>query len=216
MRALLVLLLVGCSTPTVAPVPDASPVCGLDYLGDRTKDIDFTMSIVGEDAIDRPIKDGDDVPLVLPPQGGRVVFVGVRATNLDPCAVQLTGAIRDMSTKQVRVDSRTINLIPDGKGYGSSGSSSQSINAAVSSYSNIPVCPNQWASANVFDTQYELEVTLKDHDKRTMTKTLHVTPRCVEPSNVGKLECQCICQVNYVLGQLCVADGGLVTDASDQ
>ncbi len=201
-----------CASPSAPPpVPDAAPVCGVGVLGDRTRDIDFEFRVVGADAIDKSLKDGDDVQLVFPPQGGRVIFVGVRATNIDPCAVQLSGAIRDISTKQVRVDARTINLNPDGTGWGTSGTPSQSLIAAVSNYSNIPLCPNQWSATNVFDTQYELEVTLKEHNSngakaRALTKTIHVTPRCSEPG-LGA-ECRCICHANYQLGEVCNLDAG--------
>lgn len=216
MRSLLVTaLMIGfaCSVPTVTPDAAPPPACGLDYLGDRNKDVAFEFRVVGGDGVDMPLSNGDDAPLIFPPQGGRVVFVGVRAQNLDPCAVQLTGALRDLSTRQVRVDSRTVNLIPDGKGWGTSGTAGQSITAAVSNYSNIPLCPNQWSATNVFGTQYQLEVTLKDHDKKTITKTILVTPRCAEPGNAS--ECLCICKGGYVLGESCAMDGG-TKDAADQ
>jgi hypothetical protein len=203
------LLLLGCAPTPSPPAPDAAPVCGAAVLGDRSKDIDFEFRVVGADAIDKPLKDGDDVPLVFPPQGGRVVFVGVRATNIDPCAVQLSGAIRDVSTKQVRVDARTINLNPDGTGWGTSGTPSQSLIAAVSNYSNVPLCPNQWSATNVFDTPYELEVTLTEHHDantpaRKLTKTIKVTPRCSEPGQL-EVECRCICHGGYQLGEVCDA-----------
>jgi hypothetical protein len=203
--AFILVAVIGCTSPA-NPAPDAA-ICGVGYLGDPNKDIDFEFRLIGSDAIDVPIKDGGDVPLVFPPQGGRVIFVGVRATNIDPCAVQLTGAIRDTNTKQVRVDARTINLNPDGQGWGTSGVPAQSINAAISNYSNIPLCPNQWASNDIFDHDYQLEVTVKDRAKRTLTKTIHVTPRCVETGSMG-LECQCICKVNYTLGEICSTDAG--------
>jgi len=214
-RALILsLLLLECASPSSSPpAPDAAPVCGVGFLGDNGKPIDFEFRVVGGDAIDKPLKDGDDVQLVFPPQGGRVIFVGVRATNIDPCAVQLSGAIRDVSTKQVRVDARTINLNPDGTGWGTSGTTSQSLIAAVSNYSNIPLCPNQWSATNVFDTQYELEVTLKESNHgtlekaRSLTKTIHVTPRCSEPGQLAP-ECRCICHANYQLGEMCNLDGG--------
>lgn len=184
--------------------PDTS--CALPYLGDPSKDIELELRALGADGTDAPIQDGGDVALIFPPQGGRVIFAGVRATNLDPCAVQLSGAVRDLATQQVRVDARTVNLIPDATGWGTSGAASQSVQAAVSNYANVPLCPNEWSQTNVFDNTYGLEVTVTDKAKRKATKIIKVTPRCAEPTNAA--ECTCLCKAGYVLGENCMADGG--------
>ena len=133
------------------------------------------------------LSDGDSVPLILPPQGGRVIFVGVRATNVDGCGLQLTGALRDLATQQVRVDSRTVNLIDTGDGYGVSGTPSTAVSTAISDFSNIPVCPNEWSSTNVYGTAYGLEVTIKDREGRTLTKKIQVTPECGQPDNLRRV-----------------------------
>jgi len=101
--------------------------------------------VLGTNGVSTPVQSGGTVPLVTPPQGGRVIFLGVRATNVDPCAVKITGAIRDPATKQVRVDARTVNLSPSGDGYG------VSVDSSISSFANVPVCPNEWASTDAFD-----------------------------------------------------------------
>jgi hypothetical protein len=205
-------LLTGCpSDPTPTPTQDAAPPpvdadCPVGSLGDTSKPIDFAFRILHVDGTDAPLADGDDVPLIFPPQGGRVIFVGVRATNLDGCGVQLTGALRDPANQLVRVDSRTVNLIPTGDGWGASAPSSQTISSARDTYSNVPVCPNQWASTDVFDHPFALEVTVTDRAKRKLTKSIQVTPRCAEVDKMG--ECRCICKVGYILGESCTDDGG--------
>jgi hypothetical protein len=201
-------LLAACPASTHA-TPDAGPVptdggCGAGFLGDPSKDIDFEFRALHADGTDTPLADGGDLALIFPPQGGRVAFVGVRATNLDPCSVQLTGALRDEPTQQVRVDARTVNLLPSGDGWGTSAPASQSISAARDTYSNVPLCPNQWASSDVFDHEFQLEVTLLDRTKRTMTKSIKVTPRCAEPDRA--VECRCLCKLGYVLGEACGAE----------
>ena len=209
-----------CSSPTSPASPDAGPVvtdgggCGVGFLGDPSKDMVLEVRALHVDGTDQPLADHGDLALVFPPQGGRVAFVGVRATNVDPCGLQLTGALRDLATQQVRVDARTVNLIPSGDGWGTSAPPMQTISAARDAYSNVPLCPNQWASTDVFDHEFQLEVTVKDRLKRTSTTTIKVTPRCSEPGH--EVECRCICKVNYVLGEACGAEDSGIADAGTE
>ncbi len=135
-----------------------------------------------------------------------MIFVGVRVTNIDPCLMKLSGALRDLTTTpgQVRLDNRTVNLVPTGDGFGAS------LDVDISTFSNIPVCPNQWASADVFDQTFELEIRVDDKGGRTATKKVKVVPRC---SEIGKeAECFCICRKGYKLGEVCTP-GDAGTDA---
>lgn len=184
-----VVVLLGCSPSRDAP--DAAPSCSLPFIGDKSKPIELELTVL-EGGSARVLKDGVDVPLILPPQGGRVVFLGVRATNIDPCAVKLSGAIRDTATNQVRVDTRTVNL-RDGA----------SIDADISTFSNVPMCPNQWAGTDAFDQPFRVEVEVRDKSGRTANKQLTVTPRCNEAGK--EAECKCICKKGYVLGEPCAS-----------
>ncbi len=62
----------------------------------------------------------------------------------------------------------------------------------IASFANIPVCPNQWASTDVFGNLFDVSLTLQDHDGRMATKDLHVKPVCAEPEKLA--ECMCICK----------------------
>jgi hypothetical protein len=137
--------------------------------------------------------------MLLPPQGGRVIFAGVRATNVDGCGLQLTGALRDLTTGRVTLDSRTINLNSTGDGWGASATPTGPISAG--NFSNIPVCPNEWSASDLFGHAYGLEVTIVDRGKRELTKKIQIVPECGQPENLG--ECMCICMAGYVLGQAC-------------
>jgi hypothetical protein len=132
---------------------------------------------------------------MLPPQGGRVMFIGVRATNIGPCGVELTGTLRDLSSGQVRIDSRKTHLAPTGDGWGTS------VDTDISTFAMIPTCPNQWASTDVYGNTFELELSVLDKDGRTATKKLNVVPTCGEPADLA--ECQCQCKKGYTLGQAC-------------
>jgi hypothetical protein len=196
-------LVSGCPDGPADP-PDSSHACTLTFLGDKTKPPEIELTARGPDGIAVPVKDGDTVSMIFPPQGGRVMFAGVRATNIDPCAAMLTGALQDLSTMQLRLDARTINLLPTSGMSGWGGSDDDDI----STFSNVPLCPNQWSKTDIYGTTYELSVTVTDREKRTATKTAKVIPSCAEPSNLD--ECLCICQGGYVLGQHCdpVVDAG--------
>jgi hypothetical protein len=194
------LVAAACSAPPRPP--DGCPV---GFLGGAGGAPDFDIQVLQADDTVAIVKDGGAVPMLLPPQGGRVIFAGVRATNIDGCALQVTGVLRDLTTQRVTFESRTINLTSTGDGWGASAVSAASLSAAISSFSNIPVCPNQWSATDVYGHAYGLEVTIRDREKRELTKKIEVTPECGQPANLG--ECLCICRAGYVLGQAC-GDGG--------
>lgn len=197
-------LSLGCASPpdpTPDPMSDAGHGCSIPFLGDPSKDPEIELIALDAQGKSVPVKDGDAVAMVLPIQGGRVIFTGVRATNVDPCGVKIAGALRDLETKQARPDIRTVNLTPTVDGFGVSDPED------LSSFANVPVCPNQWSKTDLFGATYELSVTLVDRDKRTFTRAAKVRPACAEPDNFA--ECACICKGGYVLGEACDAsDGG--------
>jgi hypothetical protein len=194
------LALVACSAGGAPPVGGS-----VEYLGVEGGAPDFDLLVLEADDTIAPLADGASVPMIQPPQGGRVVFVGVRATNVDGHGLQLTGALRDLATQEVRVDSRTVNLVDTHDGYGASAAPGASAAAAIASFANVAVCPNQWSSTNLYGNVYGLEVTIQDREGRTVTKKIKVTPECGEPDNLA--ECLCICQAGYILGQSCVDAG---------
>jgi hypothetical protein len=216
------LVLAGCPAGDAAPgagagdagaeaAPDTGPAdCPAGYLGDPTKDIELEVRALRADGTDVPLNDGDDLAIVFPPQGGRVSFLGVRATNLNGCGVQVLGALRDLASRQVRVDGRTVNLLKEADGFGTTGQGTTTNiedSAAIGDYSNVPVCPNEWADVDVFDQPFEVEVQVKDRAKKTATKVIKVTPRCSEPG-AKQTACRCLCKHGYVLGESCGEDAG--------
>ncbi len=205
-----------CSDPTPSPPTPPPPTgeCGVPYLGDRNAPMELQVRALKADGTDVPLTDGSDLALIFPPQGGRVAFVGVRATNLDPCAVQLLGALRDPRSKQVRVDARTVNLQRAADGYGVTGTGNTDVTSdvAIAAYSNVPVCPNQWSDESVFDAEYELEVKVTDHAGKRGGATIRVIPRCAEPARAA--QCRCLCKKGYVLGEACGEDAGVLEGGS--
>lgn len=200
---LFALLLTGCPGGGPGGEPDAgtdagtdpSP-CDLAFLGDPSAPPRFTPTALGPDQTSAVLKEGSPVSLVAPPQGGRVVFIGVReATHLDPCGVSLLAAVRDPVSRQLRLDARTVNLTPAADGTGAS------LDVDISTFANVPVCPNQWSSESLFGHDYELTLTLKDRAARTVTRTLTIRPACDVPGE--EVVCRCLCKKDYKLGEAC-------------
>ena len=170
-----------------------------------SKPVDFDFIAVNASFETVPLADGGTISLIQPPQGGRVLFVGVRATNVDGCGLQLTGALRDEKTQQVRFDTRTINLIPTGDGWGVTGMIGANVSGLVSNFSNVPVCANSWSTSNVNGSDYGLEVTVTDRGGRKLEKTIHVTPVCDTPDDA--VDCACLCRADYDPTAQCPAPG---------
>jgi hypothetical protein len=146
------------------------------------------------------VHDGDRVPLVKPPQGGRVLFAGVRVRNIDGCSAHISGALHDPIGGANEPENRTLNLTKlDGGLVGS-------VDVDSSSYSNIPVCPNNWAKQDLYEKPFPLTVTVTDRKGRVASATFTVTPFCAEPAL--RDECLCICKQGYSTDVGC-ADGGV-------
>jgi hypothetical protein len=188
------LLVAACS-----PAPAASKRCTTGFLGDPSSPPDFDFLVVRADDSIAALNDYDSVPIMEPPQGNRVIFIGVRATGIDGCGLQLVGALRDETSHRVLLDSRTVNLAPTGDGWGVSGLPNAPVSAAIASFANIPICPwGTWSTTDLYGNEYLLEVTVTDRGRRSLTKTIHVTPECGEPDKLA--ECLCICKAGYVGG----------------
>lgn len=210
--ALLLALPVAVSACPAGDAPEETPPpCAAGFLGDPAKEPVIELRALRADGSDVPLQEGDDLAVVFPPQGGRVAFVGVRALNVDGCGLQLIGALRDPLSKQIRLDGRTVNLRKEPDGWGTTGRGAETdigSSDAIGDYSNIPLCPNQWADQDLFDNPFELEVQIKDRGGKTATKKVTVTPRCAEPGE-KETACRCLCKKGYILGESCGEDAGV-------
>jgi hypothetical protein len=187
----------GPDDPPVTP-PDP-PTCTTGFIGEQGKDPELELTILGVDDTSTPVNAGDPVPIIKPPQGGRVIFVGARARNIDACGVKLTGSLR-YDAMAVRIDSRTVNLKPTDDGWVTS------VDSDISTFANVPVCHNQWTPVDIFGNEFDLSLTIVDKTGRTVKQTVSITPTCAEPENLA--ECECICKGGYMLGEMCDGGGG--------
>jgi len=187
MRAALAIAIAwaGCSSPDRCAV------------GDPGAPLAIRAVVLGADLTPVLAADGARVALMRPPQGGRVVYAGVEAQNLDACKpANIVGALRDPATHAVYgLEGRPVVLAPGGDGWAEAGEQQPS------SYANVAVCPNQRSSRDIDETHYELYLKLTDGAARFAETTVDVVPFCAEPDNLE--ECRCICKTGYVLGESC-------------
>jgi hypothetical protein len=184
--------------PGAGDGPDSPKPCAVGVVGDGTLPPELQVLTLGPGINRRVIEDGDGVALVLPPQGGRIVLAGVRARNLDPCGVSLTGFLRDGGSGQVRLDGRTVNLRLAADGW------AESDGADLAAFANVPVCPNEWASIDLSGGRFDLTVEVQDRAGRTGSRSIGVVPSCTEVETPR--QCACSCRAGYMLGQPCPAD----------
>ncbi len=189
MRAALVIAaaFAGCSSPSTDPCVVGDPGAPLAIRA-VTLDAELTPVLAA---------DGARVALMRPPQGGRVLYAGLEAQNLDRCkTANVVGALRDPTTHAVYgLEGRPVVLASGRDGWAEAGEQQPS------SYANVAVCPNQRSSRDIDEESYELYLKLTDGAGRFAETTVDVVPFCAEPANLA--ECQCICKTGYVLGESC-------------
>jgi hypothetical protein len=179
---------VGCSSGAAAV--DAAASCPLgDPAGPAQLEImnlDASLALVGT-------TEGARVPLIQPPQGGWIVFLGARATNIDGCRVDITTSFRDVPDGPIlQVDRRPTKLDASGDGWG----------ITRPSYAgNLPICPQLTATRNLHDEPYEITVTLEDAYGQRASQAMQIVPVCPDPDPTGR--CLCECDQHYVVGAAC-------------
>lgn len=143
---------------------------------------------------------GGAIPLILAPQGGRVLFVGAKAKNLDGCPVRLLASLRDpCSNSLLALEQRDVMMKATADGWLEPEDPAQ-----ISNYSNLPACPRAALERNVDGTEYRLRVELEDRAGRKAEAFVNVIPACNQPGLVD--QCLCECSATYVLGEACTGD----------
>lgn len=147
-----------------------------------------------------PLTDGAVVPMMAPPQGGIILLVGVRAKNVDGCALQLTAALRDPGTNQViAIESRPAQLRLGSGGWG------VPVESQFFSMANLAVCPAAAATRDVFDQPWRLELTIDDRG-RAATTAVTIVPSCAGVDPIW--DCPCQCAADYQPGVCTNPPGG--------
>src|SRR5438105_2079917 len=202
-----------CPEPPPPPPPDPcaaiNPETKANHYGDGVCDencakADPDCCIVGDaiaDAVLQPVfrnadgsgftdlHDGDRVPLILPPQGGKVILVGVRGTNVS-CDLKINAGVFDDCQTPARVLGREGRLIELAHTDGTPAEPTQ-----LNDYANIPMCPSVSSSRDIDEQPYRVEIRVTEVQRtneaapRTHVFDLAITPFCSQPDVLD--ECRC-------------------------
>jgi hypothetical protein len=157
------------------------------FVGDATKAPEAVL-IVTDGITTVDVHAGDAVPLLRPPQGGQVTYAAARVRNMSTCNVQMRGRYRDpMSGAELAFDGRTADLTVGADGW------ARPETSALSEFANIAPCPDYDPVRDIVDTAATLEVTVIDGDKRMITVSQPVVPRCTQADAQAQALCQCEC-----------------------
>ncbi|HKU43240.1 MAG TPA: hypothetical protein VJR89_34000 [Polyangiales bacterium] len=167
------------------------------FVGDVAKPIEFEVVHRTADGECLATEELGEVPLIQPPQGGKVMFVGVRARNLDGCGLTLATALVEPETGAViSLERRPVTLE-----LGDNGWMSPERPKEASNYSNLPACPRADLTRSITGEPYELRVNITDKEGRKASTSMQVIPTCGEPNRAAL--CECECSKDYRLGHQC-------------
>lgn len=184
--------------PADAPPPDGWIPC---VAGDPSLPPEMELLHLDEIFQQQPLADGDPLPLVTPPQGGKVVFVGMRIKNVELCGepfATIQAALRDPCTDRViGIERRPIQWTVADDGF------AEPLNPrAISDYANVAACPNAATGHDVDGHPYQLEVRFyPPNSAPAVERIITVTPTCLDDDG-----CKCECDADYVLGEACPTD----------
>ncbi len=191
----LTLTLAACGGSAADTETDLGATCPAGDVGDLSAPPELQLYNQRADGVSTPIVCGETIDMLTPPQGGRVSFIGLRVTNMSACGVKVTSQISEVNGGGSQEDSRTVDLEALEDGWAGSK------DGLITTFSHLTMCPNEWSSSDIFDTEYELRVTVTDKAGRQASSTMNITPTCGEPD---KLEsCKCLCGAAYEPGVLC-------------
>ncbi len=166
--------------------------CEMPFAGDPNLPVEAELAIdkAGQLII---VSDGDAVDLLRPPQGGFVMYAGLRLKNIVPCGVRLRGVVRDLKTDAPlsEFDARSADLVlADGGWWVPPGD--------FSSIPNVALCPDN-TGGSVLNRAVRLEVTATDQRMRVGSASKEITPTC--PPGICLPMCECTCGPDYTLGK---------------
>jgi hypothetical protein len=179
------------------PIIDAIP-CGV--VGDPGQPTEMQVIYRTETGAALVI-DGATLPLVDPPQGGKILLVGARVKNLDLCTASVQVALKDLTSGYVvGLERRSVTwaIAPDGF-------AEPSEPVSFYDYANVPVCPNANITQSIYGNPWQLEVRVYEGDVMAAEQLLTVTPSCA--ASADPAGCMCYCAVGG--GGNCGLGGGL-------
>ena len=172
--------------------PAPARPCTQHLWGDGAQPMQLQLVGVGPNGGPVELRDGDPLALLVPPQGGSVLYAGARAANLMACNVNMSAFLReaDGGSALTNLDARSSNLEEQ---HGSFlGPRSDHL---TSDLPNIPACPDALGKG-VAGKNAILDLTLTDAAGKVGKAQLRVVPTCPP----GDARCACLCGPNYRSG----------------
>jgi len=176
----------------------ASSACSTDDHEDPAGPPEIEIMYRSRDGMAVACASDAQVPLTVPPQGGMVLLVGMRAKNLASNSnITLTASIRDTIDDQLlSVEQRPVQLTRGSGGWATPDDPSSLVN-----WANLPACPISSATRDLYDQPYVLRIAIEDEAGAMAEAKLSIVPTC-ESGPDGDL-CRCQCDHRYVLGDPC-------------
>ncbi len=188
LRALAVLAAVAACGDPPAELGDAGPdaiPCGV--VGDPSLPAELQVVYQTVDGTAAPLDDGAELRLVDPPQGGKILLVGVRVTNVDLCGATIQVAMKDLVTGRVAgIERRPVAWRIADDGFAEPAQPDQ-----ISDYANVPVCPNANIAQDIDGNPWRLEVRFYDQAQQATEQLLTVTPSCADSWDPALCACEC-------------------------
>jgi hypothetical protein len=177
--------------PTATPPPTGC------FSGDSTAAPAVSLVYQTSDGMLAPVSDGGTLPLIVPPQGGEVLVVGVRALNIDGCPLTMsTSLVVPQSGVVAAFDRRPVTLQPAADGW-----LEPKNPAGLANFGNLPACPIAGLGQAVDGEPYQLIVAIEDLAGRQGQASATVVPSCDQAATPAT--CACLCGADYVLGSPC-------------
>jgi hypothetical protein len=195
------LTLVSWGAASCEPPADGSPDGGTGlpecFYGDEGQEPEGELVFLGDDFTMQDLVSGQAVPLMLPPQGGKVVFIGARLRNMDLCSLQANGGVFDDCPAQPRIIGRSgsgVQMVVND----AAGLAEPAAPTTVNNYLHIPLCGNFSSSRDIDGEPYRLEVRFSDRARRSLVLRADITPFC--PTTLGDeafARCTCECDADF-------------------
>ncbi len=145
----------------------------------------------------RDLADGGDVDLILPPQGGKALMIGVRAKNVT-CNLLFSGGMKDSCQDPARfvaTEGRAVVVADDdGDGFGTPVNPDE-----LTNYLNLDSCPSVASSRDIDSETFDFELRVTEQprtgESETRTHVIDTTivPKCFEDDP----DCLCECDADY-------------------
>ncbi len=170
------------------------------FYGDKDADPEGELVYRTVDQQLATLVDGQEVPMILPPQGGKVILIGARVKNMDLCSLQANGGMFDGCQTPPRIIGR------EGRGLQMKinedlGMAEPDRPETLNNYVNIPLCPNFTAVRDADGEPFNLEIRFSDRAQRSLILKATVTPVCAEPEQLAR--CTCECDVDFSFERVC-------------